>query len=526
MNTSYIRKDKQPYETIEYIKEILRNNHIDTIIKKTYKATEQIYSIRLELKGFDNLGTNGKGITEEIALASAYAELVERLQSGFLIRERFAQKKSIKLKYERGTIDEIRNILLLMTNDEHLILTISNLCNNNQKFCEGTRATELISNKERWIPLRIINMLTHSNGLCAGNTPQEAIVQGICELLERYCMRTILFTKKKLKTIEYSNSMIEELEDKGFKCIIKDCSLDKYPVVGVLLLSKVEQKYLFTLGADPDFEIAVQRCLTELFQGNDHYSINKKMKSIPSVNEQMTQNDEASNWLKIFSSNNGVLPYNSFYSSETIGIPNVFLNNSDTETCYKYLLIILKNQNTNVFAVDYNILGFPTYKIFIPSLSEVEWLSDYEIVCKENEDKLAHILFSKHSSTKDINYFVDCFIPLIETGKYHLVSPSNYFQTEHVVSSDLDKLPFPALIAIWALKGKNKGLAIEICESEMKSKLNNPRLKKSYGDLLNAIKNNEIISVSLPTCRHCILCPCKNNCHYKEWKRIARIIFS
>lgn len=526
MSTSYIRKERPPHETVEYIKKILQDNHIDTIVKKTYKATEQIYSIRLELKGFDHLGTNGKGITEEIALASAYAEFMERLQSGFLIKERFSQMKSIKPSYDTRSITEIRNMLSLMTNDQNQISSLINLCNNNPKYREGAKATNLISNISQWIPLRIINMLTHSNGLCAGNTAQEAIVQGICELLERYCMRTILFTQEELKTITYSNTMIKELENNGFKCIIKDCSLGKYPVVGVLLLNIEEKKYLFTIGADPDFEIAVQRCLTELFQGYDLLSIKGKMKNIPLANESIEKEDEISNWLKSFSRNNGVLPYRFFQSNETINIPNVFLSNCNTETCYNYLLAILKKQTFDVFLVDYNVLGFPTYKVFIPSISEVEWPSEEEILCKGNEEKLAKTLFSKHSPSRDINDFVASFLPLIETGKYHIISPSNYFQTEYVVETALDQIPFPALIAIFALKGNTPNIALEICERERKSDFNSLQLKKSYSDLINAIKNNKKINIPLPTCRHCLFCPYKKSCHYKEWKRIAETLFT
>ena len=52
-------------------------------IKKNMKKS---YSIRLELETGN--GTNGKGISLILAKASAYAELMERLQSNMLTKEK------------------------------------------------------------------------------------------------------------------------------------------------------------------------------------------------------------------------------------------------------------------------------------------------------------------------------------------------------------------------------------------------------------------------------------------------------
>ena len=53
------------------------------------KSSVNTYSLRLCIKG-TNIGQNGKGMTKEFALASAYAEFLERYQNGILV---FRQEK-------------------------------------------------------------------------------------------------------------------------------------------------------------------------------------------------------------------------------------------------------------------------------------------------------------------------------------------------------------------------------------------------------------------------------------------------
>lgn len=79
-----IRKECKPQLTIEKIKKILKQNNIKVKEYKFKNINKELYSIRIEIKGFYNLGTNGKGISKDSAKASAYAELMERLQSYIL----------------------------------------------------------------------------------------------------------------------------------------------------------------------------------------------------------------------------------------------------------------------------------------------------------------------------------------------------------------------------------------------------------------------------------------------------------
>ena len=51
--------------------------------------------------------------------------------------------------------------------------------------------------KVEYLPLEFIIASCGSNGMCAGNSPEEAIIQGICEIFERYCC--LIFYRGKIK---------------------------------------------------------------------------------------------------------------------------------------------------------------------------------------------------------------------------------------------------------------------------------------------------------------------------------------
>lgn len=268
----YNRKECKPEDTVKKIKKILKNNKINVVEKKIININNSFYSTRVELKEIKGVGTNGKGITKEYALASAYAEFMERLQSNFLLKSSFLNKEDILLFSDEKYLgyNEFYNKFYKFIEENSL----KELIRSNEKYRYYTSFENIINNEKKDLPIKLINFLTHSNGLCSGNTREEALVQGICEIFERHCYKTILLEEIKIKNIKIKNleqypisEQLRELKDMGFEYKIKDCSLGgKFPVVGFLLL-KGKTKYLFTVGSDPNFNIAVQRCITEALQG-------------------------------------------------------------------------------------------------------------------------------------------------------------------------------------------------------------------------------------------------------------------
>ena len=72
-------KENPPGETVDRLKRILGSIGIETVARSFPSGIENCHSVRVSAKmGFP--GQNGKGVTEEFALASGYAEFAERLQ--------------------------------------------------------------------------------------------------------------------------------------------------------------------------------------------------------------------------------------------------------------------------------------------------------------------------------------------------------------------------------------------------------------------------------------------------------------
>ena len=85
MNYS-IKKDAKPNETIQKIKSILNKYKID--IKVRFSAKGNFFCSTRHTISHSDIGTNGKGTSEINALASGYAELMERLQTQWLFEYR------------------------------------------------------------------------------------------------------------------------------------------------------------------------------------------------------------------------------------------------------------------------------------------------------------------------------------------------------------------------------------------------------------------------------------------------------
>ena len=75
-------KDRNPKETVENIQGILDGLGLVCSEHWNDSGIENCHSVNLSLQG---AFTNGKGVTKDLARASAYAEMAERLQSGLFL---------------------------------------------------------------------------------------------------------------------------------------------------------------------------------------------------------------------------------------------------------------------------------------------------------------------------------------------------------------------------------------------------------------------------------------------------------
>lgn len=85
MNQSVKYKDELPLKTINRIRDILGDLGLLAVETAWKNSVEGFYSVSLLIQN-TTMMTNGKGTSYEYALASAYGEMMERLQNQAVFR--------------------------------------------------------------------------------------------------------------------------------------------------------------------------------------------------------------------------------------------------------------------------------------------------------------------------------------------------------------------------------------------------------------------------------------------------------
>ena len=519
------RKDCSPKETVKKIKNILRDNHIPIKEYPFKNLYNKFYSVRIEIKGFYHIGTNGKGLTKELALASAYAELMERLQSRMLINTYYLNKISNHFSF----LTEKKDFSIIESNPDLLLSFFRNknsatsFLMNNPKYQIVDTYHDLLTNQIVYLPSKLINTTTFSNGLCAGNTYYEAINQGLCEIFERYVYHEILTNKTILSNIEIDSSLyiysrIQYLKS-FFNISIKDCSLGIYPVVGVYITNFENTQYIFTVGSDPNIDVAIQRCLTEAFQGlNCDEELLSKMKPIHNAYDHLSNDEKHINWLQNYISNNGIHPESIMKSKDVISYREFkcFTNSCDNESLYDFLLSVIKNNHLSIYVKDFSYLGFPTYKVFVPKLSNVELIEDYEIDLLKYHDFLKEVYFNLNSNYefKKLKKCSHVLKDILKYKKYSFLSLGNYFHATSFLNSDFSNITFELFYVLIQLK---------IHESVNFKVIQNEKLLQYLQDNMHHLSYNFLIKdlgLLLPSCPNCHECSLRRKCRFKHWKKI------
>lgn len=397
-------KDNNPDITIHKIKTILDKIGIKTLESNWHNSIENYYSVTIRINN-SNLATNGKGISPSYALASAYGELMERLQNqAFFKLSVDVSPKALEYKgfyycpdEKYMTFDEvlkfendwfkIQEKLIMGTVDKRYLLKkwMSIDYENFNTHFVSIPYINILKKRKSYIPIKMVSKMYMSNGMCAGNTAEEALVQGLSEIFERHVNQKILMENIVPPDIPISyiakypllKKMLKDLESSGnYKVMVKDCSLGKeYPVIGVIIINKSDQTYFVKFGAHPKFEIALQRTLTELLQGQ-HIKMLKgatEFSSVPQIK------DIHNNMMGILVNGSGIYDKNLFSNKKSYEFKefNNVKGDSNSEML-EYLLNILKREEYSIFIRDVSFLGFPSYHIIVPRFSEVESINDVE----------------------------------------------------------------------------------------------------------------------------------------------------
>lgn len=389
-------KDDDPINTVTKARNILNDLGILTVETMWSQSANNFFSVAISVVN-STLSTNGKGTTYEYALASAYGELMERLQNlaPFHLNTDVSQEALEYMNFFYAPDEkQLSDYDILNSQEEWLTEKLSKLNIDKQYLISKWKTISyedipcdfiavpfcnLNSKKRSYIPIKMLSKMYMSNGMCAGNTPEEALVQGISETLERYVNKRIINEKITPPTIprEFFNKyvgiikLIAAIESSGnFEIILKDCSLEQgFPVIGVVFIDKDTQSYFVKFGAHPIFEIAVERTLTELLQGQDI----EKMKGTWEFSYNSLIKNTHRNLMNILVNGCGEYPIEFFSSHESFTFKELIDNaEMSNREMLHYLVQLLKHSGYEVLARDVSFLGFPCFHVIVPGISEIE----------------------------------------------------------------------------------------------------------------------------------------------------------
>lgn len=429
-------KDRSPYETINIIKQFFLKNNI--IVIESWSINDiGLFSVTLTIDD-SSLYVTGKGTSKEYALASAYGELAERTQNFALFRmssnifaeDIFDEEKNVFGTYAKKNafykdlvkLNEVSNENILTLEEMSLLEELSalehnNTMNNYIKFSEyrGTRTLA--------IPLIAVDYIYGTNGMSAGNTRSEAIVQGISEILERYVAKELISGNlvplkikntflRTLDSFSDVNFYIQKIEERGqYKIELLDLSMNsKFPVVAVILINMKEASYFVKIGSHPDINIAIERCFTELMQGKNLENF-YDMIDIRSSEHRLKLNYNIKNYYK---NSSGAFPH-SFFTAVNASDKNTFnaMQFRSNSEMLLHLTNLINELGYSIFISDTSTELMNSYHIIIPGMSETNLTNTTvydELTQLKDSIKISNLLknniqnLSEDDATQILNY--------------------------------------------------------------------------------------------------------------------------
>lgn len=429
-------KDNTPAATVEQIRAIIRELGIEVEEKWHDSGLEHCYSLSVQGPG-GVPNTNGKGVTRDLARASAYGEFIERLQGGLLTIKYQSIKRNPSMdihgyapdaKYM--TVEE-----LIAEGDwmDHIIRAYRNPMITRESIGEYCRAYacadddklltvpyySLFEDKYVYLPVGFVDQMYTNNGCCAGNTREEAWVHALSEIMERNCNIRIIqsgepaprIPEETLKQFKTVWSILTQLREDGeFEIDFFDYSFGTgFPVIAVRLISRKTHSYLVNVGADPVLEIAIQRTLTELFQGKSKKTVAwqhdgrilSKITDVPLINNVINQLEVS----------RGYYTADFFVDELTCTTESAgFDDNSgkNNKQLLTYMLELYKKLGKQVYVRNLSYLGFPSYKFVVPGFSETRGVQLSELVpAYAIADEVAKTLRNPAQATdEDLNWML------------------------------------------------------------------------------------------------------------------------
>lgn len=546
-------KEDSPLLTVKRIKRILDYLGIKTKVI-WFNNGYGDFSCRLRIvnDGLDifDIGTNGKGMSKEYALASAYGEFMERIQNKAMFREGL---KYATLYY----LDSMHESFSSSIKDNGIALDF--LYYPDEFLKDGVIYSpfmNLMTLQTEDFPIEYYRTVCGSTGMSAGNTVEEAICQAINEIVERYILYEIFNNniRPRVLSADYFagtliHQKIESLE-KDYKIVIHDWSQGRgFPVIGMLLQRKEGGAYTYRLGADFNIITALERCFTETFQGKE--VLNKLLKS-PSSDYKCSYQD----YVRCRHNGTGVFPpylLLDFEEGKELLYPHKdFLSYKEEVSFY---LDWLNRNGYTAYIRDNSFLGVPAVTIYIPGMSDahVSMEAKAKILSRKLQERehiearynLKEVVFEKrdvplswnpifsdcirlnpwnvNKGTVVYTHFADALIQL-NLNRYDIALEHIQLLVDQLTNTlGCERTPKAYLVLrdILVYLCGHQGLYIDSVNLES--------LKSEYGmgmvmTVVSMIKSVDsfVSSQHFPTCFDCAKCQIVGDCHFFEIVKLEK----
>lgn len=586
-------KKYPPEETIQRIRQLLFNIGLFITEESNYEKGFYHSHVCIANEGLleFNLMTNGKGRSPAYALASAYSEMMERLQNGYkFYGERFATSEFMaSLDSDSEFVKRMRkaNAVLdyisyedekLITLKEYLLSSDCVFPDNQKKYIleHGDKQLldkfsiscvpyyEIFNGKVRYLPSDCYG--SGSNGMCAGNAPAEALVQGFCEIFERYALKRVMLNDTIPPQIPLSYFEGTEIFDKisrleNTKVIVLDCSISmQLPVIGVIVINTDEDSCCLEMAGAPTASVALERCMTEHFQDGDPTANMSKVFFKENNNSLDEKYHQFYNQSKGFGRINLKLLLMEQPDYEFEGFHTVLGDSSEEELVY-IVNNILKPNNLNCYIRDNSILGYPAYHIYIPGFSDIyDIYNDEDLYATLNTmslqsyvlnlKKQSHIVLQKicDNSLKAKATIRSSQTPLYANFLYNTYTRENkpdnglflatillqigdFSNAEKLLEEFVEKINTTmdkAAIryyncALDYLKAVGSKLDVET----IKERLSHFYQRSLVDEVVSDITSSDKLQYyKLPSCFDCEICPVKSTCRYPDAMTIVKRIQS
>ena len=329
----------------------------------------------------------GQGLTYEEAVATAYSELYERycsiypivnnpflnkvyqelIPQNYMTQQEVLNDNNIASFLQSFGQDNINNILNIICGDNIAAYEYTNLLNPEEK---------------KNYNLNLLYKITNGRfGIAAGGSQEEAMVCAISEAFEMGVYYKLL-TEPQQKYYYINNnilspalqSIIQKInEQDDSKVLIFDLSYNfRLPVCFIVIEHKQLNKFFYSYAAAPTIDLAVERGLKKIYQGNSSlYESSKEFSIIQQPSSTVNLSKYYIDSIYAYEKNN-VIPENIILNKELVEEINtqVFMIDSEENNNYlEHYKELLEEQQLTLYYKDYSQTNnIFTIHVYIPEL--------------------------------------------------------------------------------------------------------------------------------------------------------------